>query len=57
MIETLHGLILFNRYEIFFMAKVHKKSDFLRPVYKKVKTVTIFVGKKRSAGFPSLIER
>ena len=24
-------------------AKVHKKSDFLRPVYKKVKTVTIFV--------------
>lgn len=37
--------------------KVHKKSDFLRPVYKKVKTVTIFVGKKRSAGFPSLIER
>ena len=39
------------------LAKVHKKSDFLRPVYKKVKTVTIFVGKKRSAGFPSLIER
>ena len=44
-------------YNILSLAKVHKKSDFLRPVYKKVKTVTIFVGKKRSAGFPSLIER
>ena len=43
--------------EVRYNAKVHKKSDFLRPVYKKVKTVTIFVGKKRSAGFPSLIER
>ena len=43
--------------ETYESAKVHKKSDFLRPVYKKVKTVTIFVGKKRSAGFPSLIER
>ena len=29
-------------------AKVYKKTDFLRPVNKKVKTATIFVVKTRS---------
>ena len=29
-----------------------KKGDFLRPVYKKVKTVTIFMGKMRSCDTP-----
>ena len=36
-------------------AKIYKKPRFLRPVHKKVKTATIFVGKKRSSGFPCLI--
>ena len=36
-------------------AKVYKKTDFLRPVDKKVKTATIFVVKTRSQGFPILI--
>ena len=35
--------------------KVYKKTDFLRPVDKKVKTATIFVVKTRSQGFPILI--
>ena len=32
----------------FCIAKVYKKTDFLRPVNKKVKTATIFVVKTRS---------
>ena len=31
-----------------YIAKVYKKTDFLRPVNKKVKTATIFVVKTRS---------
>ncbi len=38
-----------------FSTKVYKKTDFLRPVDKKVKTATIFVVKTRSQGFPILI--
>ena len=34
--------------------KVYKRCDFLHPVYKKVKTVTIFMGKMRSVFFFSL---
>ena len=36
--------------EIILYAKIHKKGDFLRLVYKKVKTVNIFVDEKRSFG-------
>ncbi len=34
--------------EMIFCTKVYKKTDFLRPVNKKVKTATIFVVKTRS---------
>ena len=37
------------------VAKVYKKTVFLRPVNKKVKTLTIFVVKTRSQVFPVLI--
>ncbi len=34
------------------MQRYIKNRDFIRPENKKVKTVTIFVGKKRSVGLP-----
>ena len=46
-------MILFS----FINTKVYKKRDFLRPVYKKVKTVTIFMEKMRSCGFPASIKK
>ena len=42
----------------FIVAKVYKRCDFLHPVYKKVKTVTIFMGKNEACIFiqPLLIK-
>ena len=47
MIVNINFIIRMGYFVIQF-TKVHKKRDFLCPVYKKVKTVTIFVGEKRS---------
>ena len=49
------SIIMNLSYLFRWLAKVYKKTDFLRPVDKKVKTATIFVVKTRSQGFPILI--
>jgi hypothetical protein len=41
-------MIFYTNTLFFNSTKVYKKTDFLRPVNKKVKTATIFVVKTRS---------
>ena len=48
MIKTYRFIVKDRTNRLLSQCKVYKKTDFLRPVNKKVKTATIFVVKTRS---------